>query len=64
MDENELRQITKLAKNIANNINRITVRIHNTGDIYTEDIAELKGGVNKFWQPLNFLQTKILQLKY
>lgn len=64
MDGNELREITKLAKNIANNINRITVRFHNTGNIYTDDIAEIKDGVNKLWQPLNFLQTKILQLKH
>ncbi len=64
MDENELRQIHTLASNIANNINQIAVRINSTGNIYADDIAEIKDGVNKLWQPLNFLKTKILQLKH
>jgi len=64
MDGNELRQIHKLASNIANNINQIAVRVNSTGNIYSDDIAEIKDGVNKLWKPLNFLQTKILQLKH
>lgn len=64
MDENELRQIHKLASNIANNINQIAVRINSTGNIYTDDIAEIKDGVNKLWQPLRFLQTELLKVKH
>lgn len=64
MDGNELRQIHKLASNIANNINQIAVRVNSMGNIYADDIAEIKDGVNKLWQPLKFLQTKILQLKH
>ena len=60
MDGNELRQIHKLASSI----NQIAVRVNSTGKIYDNDIAEIKDGVNKLWQPLNFLQTKILQLKH
>ena len=64
MDGNELRQIHKLASNISSSINQIAVRVNSTGKIYDNDIAEIKDGVNKIWQPLNFLQTKVLQLKY
>ncbi len=64
MDGNELRQIHKLASNIASSINQISVRVNSTGRIYDNEIAEIKDGVNKLWQPLNFLQTKILQLKH
>ena len=64
MDGNELRQIHKLASNIASSSNQIVVRVNSTGKIYGNDIAEIKSGVNKLWQPLNFLQTKILQLKH
>ncbi len=64
MDGNELRQIHKLASNIASSINQIAVRVNSTGKIYDNDIAEIKYGVNKLWQSLNFLQTKILQLKH
>ncbi len=64
MDGNELRQIHKLASNIASNINQIAVRVNSTGRTYDNDIAEIKDGINKLWHPLNFLQTKILQLKH
>ncbi|MCM1006448.1 MAG: MobC family plasmid mobilization relaxosome protein [Ruminococcus flavefaciens] len=64
MDGNELRQIHKLASNIANNINQIAVRINSTGNIYTDDIADIKDGVNKLWQPLRFLQTELLKVKH
>ncbi len=64
MDGNELRQIHKLASNIASSINQIAVRVNSTDKIYDNDIAEIKNGVSKLWQPLNFLKTKILQLKH
>ena len=64
MDGNELQQIHKLASNIASSINQIAVRVNSTSNIYADDIVEIKEEVNKLWQPLNFLQTKILQLKH
>ncbi|MGN0621683.1 MAG: plasmid mobilization protein [Porcipelethomonas sp.] len=64
VNENELHEIYKLAGNIASNINQIAVRVNSTGNIYNNDIAEIKESVNKLWQPLNFLKTKVLQLKH
>ncbi|MDE6835313.1 MAG: MobC family plasmid mobilization relaxosome protein [Ruminococcus sp.] len=64
MDENELKQIHKLASNIASNINQIAVRVNSTGKIYDNDISEIKDGVNQLWRPLRFLQTEILKLKH
>lgn len=64
MDGNKIQEIYKLAANIANNINQIAVRVNSTGNIYENDIEEIKNGVNKLWQPLMFLQTKVLQLKH
>ncbi len=64
MDGNELKQIHKLASNIASSINQIAVRVNSTGNVYSEDIAEIKDGVNQLWQPLRFLQTEILKLKH
>ena len=64
MDWNKLQEIIKLAKNIANNINRITVSLHNTGNIYAEDIAKIKDGVKQLWQYIRFLQTQILRIKH
>lgn len=64
MDGNELRQIGKLANNIANNINQIAARVNATHNIYKEDIEEINNLANQLWKPLLFLQSKVLQLKH
>ena len=64
MDGNELRQVGKLANNIANNINQIAARVNATHNIYKEDIEEIKNLANQLWKPLLFLQSKVLQLKH
>ncbi|MGN1276106.1 MAG: plasmid mobilization protein [Floccifex sp.] len=64
VNENELHEIYKLVTNIANHINQIAVRVNSTGNVYNNDIADIKESENKLWQPLNFLQTKVLQLKH
>ena len=61
---NEIHEIFKLAGNIASNINQIAVRVNRTGNIYADDIQQLQDGVNQLWQPLIFLQSKILQVKH
>lgn len=64
IDGNELKEIGKLANNIANNINQIAARANATHNIYKEDIDEIKHLANQLWKPLLFLQSKVLQLKY
>jgi len=64
MDENEIHEIYKLAANIANSINQIAAQVNSTSNIYKNDIKQIKDGVNKLWQPLNFLQTELLKLKH
>lgn len=64
MDVNELKKLSKLTNNIANNINQIAARINSTHNIYKEDIEEIKHLANQLWQPLLFLQNKVMQLKH
>lgn len=64
IDGNELKEIGKLANNIANNINQIAIRANATHNIYKEDIDEIKSLANQLWKPLLFLQSKVLQLKH
>lgn len=64
MDENEIHAIYQLVGNIANSINQIAVRVNRTQNIYDKDIEDIKFKLNLLWQPLNFLKTKILQLKH
>ena len=42
IDENELKRLTVLANNIANNINQIAHRANVTNKVYKEDIEEIK----------------------
>jgi hypothetical protein len=48
---------------ISNNINQIALRLNASGNIYAEDIAEIKNGVNEIWQQLKFFQSLLLKVK-
>lgn len=63
ISEDELRKIYRLVNNIAGNINQIAVRVNSTGNIYAEDIAEIKEGLQKIWQPLRYFQSQLQKLK-
>ena len=63
IDGNELKEIGRLANNIANNINQIAHRVNSTHNIYQEDIDEIKNLANQLWRPLLFLQSKVTLLK-
>ena len=61
--ENELKEILRLARNISGNINQIAVRANSGGRIYDNDIADIKEGVNKLWQPLRYFQSQLMSLQ-
>ena len=48
---------------ISNNINQIALRLNASGNIYAEDIAEIKNGVNEIWQQLRFFRSLLLRVK-
>ncbi len=64
ISEDELRKIYRLVNNIAGNINQIAVRVNSTGNVYAEDIAEIKEGLQKIWQPLRYFQSQLQKLKH
>ena len=64
IDESKFQEIHKLATSVARNIDQITTRFHDTDRLYENDIAELKDGVNRLWQPLIFLQQEILKIRH
>lgn len=64
VNENELKELTRIANNVANNINQIARRANVTNKVYKEDIDEIKELGNKLWRPLLFLQTKVAHLKH
>lgn len=64
INENELKEIHRIANNVANNINQIAHRANVTNKVYKEDIDEIKKLGDKLWRPLLFLQTKVAHLKH
>ena len=48
---------------VSNNINQIALRLNASGNIYPEDIAEIKNGVNEIWQQLRFFRSLLLKVK-
>lgn len=64
ISEDELRKIYRLVNNIAGNINQMAVRVNSTGNVYAEDIAEIKEGLQKIWQPLRYFQSQLQKLKH
>lgn len=64
INENELKKLTRIANNVANNINQIAHRANVTNKVYKEDIGKIKELGDKLWRPLMFLQTKVAQLKH
>lgn len=64
ISEDELRKIYRLVNNIASNVNQIAVRVNSTGNVYAEDIAEIKEGLQKIWQPLRYFQSQLQKLKH
>ncbi|WP_295084115.1 plasmid mobilization relaxosome protein MobC [Ruminococcus sp.] len=64
IDENSLKEIHRIANNVANNINQIAYRANVTQKVYKEDIEDIKSLANLLIQPLLFLQSKCLQLKH
>ena len=63
VNENELKELTRIANNVANNINQIARRANVTNKVYKEDIEEVESLTGQIIDPLLFLQTKVLQLK-
>ena len=63
-NEEKLSEILRLARNISGNINQIAVRANSGGRVYDDDIAEIKEGVNKLWQPLRYFQSLLMTLQH
>ena len=64
INEDELKKLNQLIYNVANNINQIAVRVNSTGNVYADDISEIKEGQDMIWQQLKFFQSKFLSLTH
>jgi len=56
LDEEKIQQQNRQISGIANNINQIATRVNSTGNLYTEDLQEIREEIQQLWQ----LQVSIL----
>ena len=63
VSDNFVRDFRRKYTSVSNNINQIALRLNASGNIYAEDIAEIKNGVNVIWQQLKYFQSLLLRVK-
>ncbi len=49
MDLPELKEMTRLLSSFSNNLNQITKRVNATGNIYSDDIDEIRQSQDSIW---------------
>ena len=63
VSDNFVRDFRRKYTSVSNNTNQIALRLNASGNIYAEDIAEIKNGVNVIWQQLKYFQSLLLRVK-
>ena len=49
VDMTDVKELAVLLRNCANNLNQIARRVNGTGNLYEEDVADLKGRDGDLW---------------
>jgi hypothetical protein len=60
VDYSELKALAAEIQKIGVNVNQIARRVNSTGNVYAEDLAEIKGALNEIWrlQRLSLLKAR------
>ena len=62
-DDKKLKNISRNISGIASNINQIAVRVNSTGNIYSEDISQIKKDINELWQQQRYFQSELQKFR-
>ena len=62
-DDKKLKNISRNISGIASNINQIAVRVNSTGNIYAEDISQIKRDINELWRQQRYFQSELQKLR-
>ena len=50
LDLSDIRELVSLLRRTSNSLNQLTKRVHETGNIYGDDIEELRESYDKLWE--------------
>jgi hypothetical protein len=59
LDLSDIRELVTLLRRTSNSLNQLTKRFHETGNIYGEDIEELRESYNKLWETADEILSRI-----
>ena len=59
LDLSDIRELVSLLRRTGNNLNQLTKRAHETGNIYGEDINDLRESYNKLWETADEILSRI-----
>ena len=62
VDMSDIRELSVLLRNCANNLNQIARRVNSTGNLYAEDIDDLKIKYGELWGAFSSLLSKFENL--
>lgn len=59
LDLSDIRELVKFLRRTSNSLNQLTKRVHETGNIYGEDINDLRESYNKLWETADEILSRI-----
>ena len=59
LDLPEIRELTRLMKNLTNNVNQIARRLNEHGSMYETEIDEIRQRVKELWDILNLVLNRL-----
>lgn len=59
LDLPEIRELTRLMKNLTNNVNQIARRLNEHGSMYETEIDEIRQWVKELWDILNLVLNRL-----
>jgi len=62
MDLPELKEMVSLLRRCSNNLNQVAKRANETGRIYSEDLKDLTGRLDRLWESANQIMTALAKV--
>lgn len=62
VDMSDFKALVSLLRNCSNNLNQIAKRVNSTGNLYEEDVADLKARYGELWGAFGSLLSKFEDL--
>ena len=62
-DEKKITDIYRAIVSVSNNVNQIAVRVNSTGNLYENDLEEIRKGINEILKKQRYLHGEFMKLR-